>query len=222
MVRDSVTIQHLIDHRSGLGDYFTEEWWQTPMSSLRQIEDYIAIWGPKPLLHEPGERTEYSNFGYTVLGGIIEKLSGQRYPEYVMEHIFKPAGMTRSGFFETDAVEPNVAVGYTHMGRDGRLDEPVKNIYLEPAKGGPWGKSYSTAHDLYRFYSAMMEGRILEGQANWLAGGWEGGSFALAGGGPGLSAMVFVDKGLMVVALANMDMPSAEALAMQLSRQLTQ
>ena len=143
-VREQVTIQHLLDHRSGLGDYFTEEWHQTPMSSLRHVEDYIPIWGPKPLLSAPGEREAYSNFGYTVLGAIIEKASGQRYPDYVVEHIFAPAGMVDSGFFDTDAVVPNVAVGYTYMSPTGRLETPVKNIYVEPAKGGPWGKSFST------------------------------------------------------------------------------
>jgi hypothetical protein len=62
-----------------------------------------------------------------------------------------------------------------------------------------------------------MEGRILEGQANWLEGGWDSGGFALAGGGPGLSAVTWVDGGLMVVVLANMDMPIAETLGAKLS-----
>ncbi len=221
-VRNKVTIQQLINHYSGLGDYFTDEWWSTPMSQLRYTEDYIPIWGPKPLLHEPGEREEYSNYGYTVLGAIIEELSGQRYHDFVMERIFKPAGMKQSGFFDTDAVVPNVAVGYTLFSPNGKLEEPIKNIYVEPAKGGPWGKSYSTVRDLYRFYAAMLDGQILEGDRNWLTGGWDGGSVALAGGGPGLNAMVFIDSGLMVVVLANMDPPIAGLLAEGLSRQLLQ
>jgi len=140
------------------------------------------------------------------------------YSDYVMEHVFKPAGMLRSGFFETDAVVPKVAVGYTHMSRTGRLDEAVKNIYVEPAKGGPWGKSYSTAWDLYNFYDAMANGRVVEGDANWLAGAWETGAFALGGAGPGLNALVSLEDGIMVVVLANMDPPIAEDLAMKISR----
>ncbi len=54
-VRESVTIQQLLDHTSGLGDYFTEEWFATPMGRLREISDYLPIWGPKPLLGKPGE-----------------------------------------------------------------------------------------------------------------------------------------------------------------------
>ncbi|MCP3980295.1 MAG: beta-lactamase family protein [bacterium] len=219
-VRDRVTIQQLLDHRSGLGDYFTDEYFETPMSKLREIEDYIPIWGPKPLLGKPGERERYSNYGYTVLGAIIEARSGMSYPAYVEARIFEPAGMAASGFFETDAVVPNVALGYTHHGPEGRVEQPIKNIYLEPAKGGPWGKSYSTARDLYRFYDAMLKGKILEGDANWMAGEWDDGAMVLAGGGPGLSAVAWIEGGLMVVVLANMDMPIAEVLGRTLSEQL--
>ena len=63
------------------------------MGSLREVDDYIPIWGPKPLIAEPGERESYSNYGFTVLGAIIEAVSEQRYDDYIVEHIFKPAGM---------------------------------------------------------------------------------------------------------------------------------
>ncbi|MDA8016933.1 MAG: beta-lactamase family protein [Thermoanaerobaculia bacterium] len=222
IVRERVTIQQLLEHRSGLGDYFTEEYGQTPMSNLRRIEDYIPIWGPKPLLSEPGSEESYSNFGYTVLGAIIEEQSGQSYPDYVAEHVFEPAGMTRSGFFETDAVVPNVAVGYTSTGLHGPLEEPIKNIYLEPAKGGPWGKSYSTVRDLYRFYDSMMRGRILEGEDNWLEGSWTRGGIMLGGAGPGLNAMMSLEEGVMVIVLANMDPPIAESVALRVSREVRQ
>jgi CubicO group peptidase (beta-lactamase class C family) len=217
-VRDRVTIRQLLDHRSGLGDYFTEEYDQTPMSKLREVEDYIPIWGPKPLLSEPGSEERYSNYGYTVLGAVIEKVSGQRYDEYVVEHVFKPAGMTRSGFFETDAVVADVAVGYTRMSPHGPLETPIKNIYVEPAKGGPWGKSYSTVRDLYRFYDGMMHGKILEGDDNWLEGMLTRGGVMLGGGGPGLNAMMTVERGVMVVVMANMDPPIAESVAIKVSR----
>jgi len=219
VVRNKVTIQQLLDHRSGLGDYFTEEYEQTPMSQLRHTEDYIPIWGPKPLLSEPGSEERYSNFGYTVLGAIIEKLSGQRYPDYVVEHVFEPAGMSSSGFFDTDAIVPNVAVGYTQMSLRGPLETPIKNIYLEPAKGGPWGKSYSTVRDLYRFYDGMMNGKILEGEDNWLKGTLQRGGVLLGGGGPGLNAMMSVEDGVMIVVLANMDPPIAETVALKISRE---
>jgi CubicO group peptidase (beta-lactamase class C family) len=198
-VREKVTIQQLLDHRSGLGDYFTDEYFQTPMRVLRNIDDYIPIWGPKPLEFEPGSREQYSNFGYTILGAIIEKLSKMSYFEYVRQNVFEPAGMSDTGFFETDRPEPNVAVGYTHMNPSGEhSDELYKNIFLEPAQGGPWGKSYSTIRDLYRFFEAMFQNRLLPEEHNWLSRGWNIGGTALAGGGPGLNAYLGLDAGRMV------------------------
>ena len=213
-VRKQVTIQQLLDHTSGLGDYFTEEYFATPMRKLREIDDYIPIWGPKPLEFKPGERSQYSNYGYTVLGAIIEKLSGMSYPNFVVKNIFEPAGMVDSGFFETDIPEPNVAVGYTDMGPDGsKTAQLYKNIYLEPAKGGPWGKAYSTIEDLYLFFEAMFEGRLLSAENNWLSRGWEIRGIALAGGGPGLNAFLSLDNGTMILVMANLDPPAADNVA---------
>jgi CubicO group peptidase (beta-lactamase class C family) len=212
-VKKKVTIEQLLEHRSGLGDYFTDEYFETPMGNLREIDDYIPIWGPLPLEYEPGEKEQYSNYGYTVLGAIIEKVSGMSYPDYVVEKIFEPAGMTRSGFFETDRPEPDVAVGYTRMRRGGqRSDRLLKNIYLEPAKGGPWGKSYSTVRDLYRFFEAMFDGRLVSEENNWLAARWDLG-IALAGGGPGLNASLLLTDGTMILVMANMDPPIADDVA---------
>ncbi len=220
-VREKVTIQQLLDHRSGLGDYFTEEYFDTPMRKLRDVDDYIPIWGPKPLEFKPGSREQYSNYGYTVLGAIIEKVSGTSYFDYVERHIFQPAGMHGTGFFETDRPEPNVAVGYTHMDPRGeQSDELYKNIYLEPAQGGPWGKSYSTVHELYLFFEAMFENRLLPEEHNWLRGGWDVGGIALAGGGPGLSTFLGLRGGRMILVMANMDDPIAPEVGRRIGQAL--
>jgi CubicO group peptidase (beta-lactamase class C family) len=215
-VRNEVTIGMLLEHRSGLGDYFTREWLETPMGSLREVDDYIPIWGPLPLEYEPGSREMYSNYGYTVLGAVIESITGSSYPEYVEKYIFAPAGMTDSGFFETDGIEPNVAVGYTFMdGRGNRTDSLRKNIYVEPARGGPWGKSYSTARDLFRFFDSMFTGQLVADEFSWLGSGWRGG-IGLAGGGPGLSAVLLVEGDVAVIVLANLDHPVAENVGSRL------
>ena len=215
-VRDEVTIEQLLHHRSGLGDYFTREYLETPMGVLRDIDDYIPIWGPKPLEYDPGTREQYSNFGYTVLGAIIEKITGMSYPEYVQANIFEPAGMDATGFFATDGIEPNVAVGYTYMDRTGRRSETLrKNIYHEPVLGGPWGKSYSTARDLHRFFEALFSNELLSAEFSWMLDGWTG-STALAGGGPGLSAILLIDGGKAVIVLANHDEPGAEQIGSRL------
>ena len=125
-----------------------------------------------------------------------------------------------TGFFETDGIEPNVAVGYTYMDGTGRRTDTLrKNIYLEPVKGGPWGKSYSTARDLFRFFEAMFDGELVGEKFNWLSAGWNG-QTALAGGGPGLSAILLIEDGIGVIVLANHDEPGAEDVASRLLQAL--
>ena len=234
-VRDEVTIEQLFAHRSGLGDYFTEEWRATPMDTLRQHTDYIEIWGPKELEYEPGSRSRYSNFGFTVLGAIIDRASGQPYFDYVAEKIFAPAGMTASGFFPTDEIVPDVAVGYTYYDRNEELGETLrKNTFLEPVVGGPWGKTYSTVRDLWRFWRALAAHRLTPAAYTpWvlLSGPVRAGErepaksepiaeMALGGGGPGLSSDLRVSGERVIVILANLDFPIAQQVAERLAEAL--
>lgn len=233
-VRDKVTVGHLFVHRSGVGDYFTEEWWHTPMGALRDHQDYIEIWGPKPLAFEPGSRSEYSNFGFTVLGAIIEAVSGMSYFDYIDKNVFQPAGMTASGFFETDQIVPDVAVGYTLMdGRGERGETLRKNIYLEPAKGGPWGKTYATARDLWRFWDALSHHRLAPAAYTpWIlldgpppGDGDSPGTdpvleVGLGGGGPGMAAELRASSGWLVIVLANLDPPAATNVARRVAEAL--
>ena len=233
--REEVTVRHLFEHSSGVGDYFTDEWAGTPMGALRGHWDYIDIWGPKPLEFEPGSDRRYSNFGFTILGAIIDRVSGQPYFEYIAEHVFAPAGMTATGFFATDLPEPDVAVGYTLMTRGGeRGDTLRKNIYLEPVVGGPWGKTYSTARDLWRFWQALSHHRLMpQAYTSWvlLSGpppsDPEASSEAdpvteigLGGGGPGLSAELLASRGKVIIVLANLDPPITTHLAERLREAL--
>ena len=233
-VRDEVTVRHLFVHASGVGDYFTEEWLATPMGALRDHQDYIEIWGPKPLEFEPGEGQSYSNFGFTILGALIESASGQPYFDYIAEHVFAPAGMQASGFFETDRPEPDVAVGYTWMMRGGdRGDVLRKNIYLEPVVGGPWGKTYCTVRDLWRFWDALSRHRLAPARYTpWIllegpppSSGAEASEepvreVGLGGGGPGLGADLVAEGGWVIIVLANVDPPVTNHLAERLREAL--
>ncbi len=219
-VRDEVTLRQLIDHRGGVADYFDDHWGETPMRILRKVEDYLPIWADRPLIAEPGTSRHYSNYGYTILGAVIEAVSGMEYPDFVQQRIFGPAGMTDSGFFAVDSVTPNVATGYTRMGPDyGESDQLWKNIYLEPAVGGPWGKSYSPIEDLFAFYQKLFRHQLIPpGEAWFGAGPIDELGIALGGGGPGLSSMMALENGWMVIVLANLDTPVADDLAQVLIR----
>jgi len=124
--REKVTVRHLVNMTSGIGDFFGPEFRDTPKDFIRHNRDYLRFFASKPLAFEPGSREMYSNGGYVVLGEIISAASGVDYYEYVRKNIFEPAGMKDSDWFEADAVVGNVAEGYTRQ-----FDEPEKQKEVE-------------------------------------------------------------------------------------------
>ncbi|MGB9906780.1 MAG: serine hydrolase domain-containing protein [Candidatus Saccharicenans sp.] len=169
--RNKVTIRHLVNMNSGIGDFFGPEFEATPKDLLRNNRDYLKLFAAKPLAFEPGTKQMYSNGGYVVLGEIINAASGMDYYDYIMKFIFEPAGMNDSNWFEADAVVPNVAEGYTKRTEDTAWH---KNIYTRPARGSAAGGGYATAEDLLRFARALYECRLLsEPWTNWVFTGLE-------------------------------------------------
>ena len=195
-VADRITIRQLLDHRSGLGDIFGPKYFDAPPSSLRELSDFLALFADAPLQFEPGTAQRYSNAGYVVLGLIIERVSGQKYRDYVQTHIFDPAGMKDSGFWAVDESVPHRATGYTKRGPTGPLETRVPNNQTLPGRPSSAGGAYSTAADLLRFFQWQKAAGI-----------------GVGGGAPGLNASVEIgEDGWAVIAMSNYDPPSAEAL----------
>lgn len=225
-VRERVTIEQLLRNTSGLGDIFTPEYFAMSRMCLRKLSDYVPVFADDPLLFEPGTNRRYSNYGYIVLGLIIEAVSGESYYDYVKRNIFDPAGMTGSGFFESDKVVSDVAVGHTQIvaGSGERGTEWMENTMRLPARGSSAGSSHSTARDLFNFDRAVRRHRLLKpGWTRWFYGApvptaddddksivRTPGAFA--GGAPGVNAVVVSDGDSTIVVLANIDPPVAEAL----------
>ena len=93
---------------------------------------------------------------------MIERATASTYREYVTEHVFARAGMSRSGFFRMDVVEPDVAEGVEAIGeKSGNVVGWRRNIYSYPPIGGPDGGAHVTVGDLLRFHRAVTEGRLL-------------------------------------------------------------
>ncbi|MBN1580252.1 MAG: serine hydrolase [Anaerolineae bacterium] len=135
---DVVTIHHLLTHSSGLPN--------TAGSSI-----------PTELAFEPGSKASYSNAGYLLLGQIIERASGQPYPDYIQAHIFDPLGMHNSGFDPARIVgRDNVATGYAR-GVDGAQEVPYPPGEIPGAAGG----LYSTANDLYLWDRALYTEKLV-------------------------------------------------------------
>jgi CubicO group peptidase (beta-lactamase class C family) len=239
-----VTIQHLLNMSSGIGDFFNEKYDDTPKNEIRNIKDYLPLFVNAPLEFEPGTQRRYSNGGYIVLGAIIEALSGQDYYTYVREHIFKPAGMKNSDSYELDALPADVATGYTRRASaDGREDAVRRsNIYTAPARGSSAGGGYSNAEDLLKFTIALQNGKLLNSEYSaWILAGRDAappsrtngkatsktitaGGLGIAGGAPGINAILEMDvaSGYTAIVLSNYDPPSAERVGRQIRSWLPQ
>jgi D-alanyl-D-alanine carboxypeptidase len=110
-----VTIGELLTNTAGTGDIWGPEFDKHRLE-LHTVQDYINLYGNRALRFEPGSRWEYSNYGFVLIGAVIEKVSGESYGDYVREHVFEPAGMTATGTGMEDQATPNQAVDYTKMG----------------------------------------------------------------------------------------------------------
>jgi D-alanyl-D-alanine carboxypeptidase len=233
-----VTIRQLLSMSSGIGDFFGPKFDATPKNRLRNIKDFLPLFAGEPLAFEPGSKREYSNGGYIVLGAIIEKASGQDYYEYVREHIFNPAGMQSTDWYEADQPVQNLASGYTREAMDGRAGGARKNnIYTRPAKGSPAGGGYSTADDLLRLARSLQTQKLrlpdFEQSGGPPSTGKpvsfdrkpEGfGGIGIAGGSLGLNALLDIspDNGYTIIVMSNYDPPSAVKTGKQIRVLLAQ
>lgn len=91
--RDNITIEQLLSHTSGLGDFFTKEYFDRPENSVESLDDYLPFFVNDSLSFQPGSQFGYSNAGFVVLGLIIEKISNKSYTEHIKETILEPVGM---------------------------------------------------------------------------------------------------------------------------------
>lgn len=223
-----ITIQQLLDHRSGLGDIFNERFVRAAKERLVAPRDFFPLFADEPLAFEPGSSQAYSNAGYIVLGAIVEAASGQDYAGYVTEHVFKRAGMSDSGFLKKDGAMPRLAVGYTRLTPSGERGELVPNLGRLPVQGCSAGSSSHTARDLLRFDQALRSGVLLGERTAWYFAR-EGGAgaaadtaaaasaaYGIGGGGPGVNAVIDSDGRSVIVVLANLDPPAASQVAQQL------
>ena len=228
-VATKVTIHHLLTHTGGTGDIFGPEF-AAHRLELKTLGDYVKLYGARGLEFEPGSKWEYSNYGFLLLGAIVEKVSGQGYYDYVRDHIFKPAGMTASGSEPEDVVVPGRANGY--MQENGAW---VLNTGTLPYRGTSAGGGYTTVGDLLRFATALTGHVLLDAKHTALlttgkvetprggkyAYGFEdaidGGvrSFGHSGGAPGMNGdlRIFPDSGYVVAALANTGSGASQAVS---------
>ncbi|MCY1647521.1 serine hydrolase [Caulobacter sp. SL161] len=216
-----VTLHQLLTHTGGAGDFFGPEY-DKNRNALRTLQDYVALYGAREPTFEPGARWEYANYGFILLGRVVEVVSGQSYYDYVRDHVFKPAGMTGSGFEPETTPVPDRALAYEYVGE-----------VFKPADGLPWrgtsaGGGYATAEDFLRFAVALYDGRLLDqthrrlmttAQADDARGGKYGYGLSIppsefpmvghGGGAPGMNGdlRILADGEGVVVTLSNVAPP---------------
>lgn len=218
-IATKVKISHLISFTSGMGDYFNEKF-TAGNGNLRTLDDFVPFFIDDPLLFEPGEKMEYSNAGYVVLGKIIEAVSGLDYYEYVKENIYKPAGMADSNHYEIDAIIPKLATGYTHHMPDGSIHPSKRrtNYYIIGSRGSSAGGGQSTVYDLLKLDRAIANEVLLDKEHSgrvYIPLEMKPGTprvVGLAGGAPGLIALYlkFNFSGYTVFILSNYDPEDVE------------
>jgi CubicO group peptidase (beta-lactamase class C family) len=168
LVGDDVTIEHLLGHRSGIGDYLDEEGdldfdgylMPVPVQELSTSEEYLAILGGFPPKFAPDERFAYCNGGYVILGLLAERASGVSFYELVTQRVCEPAEMDDTAFLRSDELPGGVALGY--LG-----DGPRTNIFHLPVRGSGDGGIYSTAADIRKLWTAFADGKIVS--PDWVA-----------------------------------------------------
>jgi len=161
-----ITIRQLLNHTSGIPDYFDESvmteyeelWVDFPNYRIRKSSDLIPLFIDKPMMYEKGVRFQYNNTGYVVLGLIIEEVSGKPFDLYLKEAIFDPAGMSDTGYYELDRLPSRCASSYIF---DEQKKEYRTNIYSIDAKGTGAGGAFTTAVDTEKFWVALLGGSLI-------------------------------------------------------------
>ncbi len=229
-VASKVTIEQMLSHTGGTGDIFGPEFDKNRLE-LKTLQDYVKLYGNRGPEFEPGSRWQYSNYGFLLLGVIVEKVSGQSYYDYVRDHIFKPAGMIATASEPEDQVVADRSVGY--MRSDGSGWQ--RNTDTLPYRGTSAGGGYSTVEDLLKFATALQTNQLLKPQyTEMLTTGKvetpNGGKYAYGfqeatlngtrcfghgGGAPGMNGELKIcpGPGYVVAVLANLDPPAATRVA---------
>ncbi|HEX8361521.1 MAG TPA: serine hydrolase domain-containing protein [Longimicrobium sp.] len=158
-VKSKVTLHHLLTHTGGTGDIFGPLF-VANRSELRNTSDYLRLYGARDLQFTPGAQHVYSNYGFILLGAVIERLSGKSYDDHVLAHVLAPAGMTATGTAPEDSLVPGRAVGYMRQG--GPSGPLVSNAPTLPYRGTPAGGGYSTVWDFARFAEAVRDRQLLD------------------------------------------------------------
>jgi len=157
--KKEITLHHLLTHTAGFPGGIGHDF--DPITR----DDFIALAMKTPLNRKSGVEYEYSNVGFSLLGAIVEIVSKQSYEQFLNQHLFKPAGMKKTGYLIPNWAEEELAHGY-------RGDQHWGTLKDHPwAEDGPgWhlranGGILSTTGDMYKWHMALLGETVLSKEA---------------------------------------------------------
>jgi CubicO group peptidase (beta-lactamase class C family) len=143
-----ITLHHLLTHTAGFDDRFLHTG-RALGAELPPLGDYLAARMP-PLVMPPGRVVSYSNHGIALVGHLVERASGQAFPDYAQQHVLTPLGMTRSRFFLRVPLDPELAVPYF------RSEGRQRSLGYDHTLLGPAAELNTTAADMAKFMLAHL------------------------------------------------------------------
>jgi len=160
---DDVTIEQLLAHRSGIGDYFDEDEvddiadyvMPVPVHELAGTEQYLPVLDGHPTVFPAGSRFAYNNGGYVLLALLAGRAVGADFAELVRSLVCEPAGMADTAFLRSDELPGHAALG--SLAADGLRS----NVLHLPVLGSGDGGIYSTVADVAALWDALLAGRIV-------------------------------------------------------------
>lgn len=162
---ERVTVEHLLGHRSGIGDYLDEDelddidahiLGSRSVHEFDTPESFVELLAAPAQREEPGSVFRYNNSGFVILSLLIERVAGS-FVDTVTERVFEPSRMAATGFFRSDDLPTDAALGYLENGRT--------NVFHLPVVGAGDGGAYTTLDDLDRFWNALLAGAIVSPDA---------------------------------------------------------
>ena len=174
LIDDAVTVEHLLAHRSGIGDYVDEDALESatehvlpvPVHELDTTEAYLRVLGGFPQVFPPGARFAYNNGGYVVLALLAERAAGVPFDALVHARVCAPAGMRDTAFLRGDEPDGDVALGYLEA------TGLRTNVLHLPVRGSGDGGIVSTAADVAR----VLAGALRRPHRGARAGAGDGGA----------------------------------------------
>lgn len=164
LIADDVTVEHLLAHTSGIGDYLDEDddipistyAMPVPVHELATTEAFLRVLDGFPTAFPAGEKFFYCNGGFVVLALLAERASGVPFHDLVRQRVCGPAGLVDTDFLRSDALPGRAALGYVEMDGEWRT-----NVFHLPVLGTGDGGIYTTGADVHRFWTALFAGQIV-------------------------------------------------------------